>query len=97
MKPFSNFLEKSCRPHLSAVIAASCRTELCAASRQRGSQGALEGQSNKALHRVLNFKHLTGSTELSAAPHVSEVKHMLKRFVGLGPKRLELHKSSCGL
>lgn len=58
---------------------------------------ALQGQPNKALHHLLNFKHLTSSIEFNTTAHMSEVKHMLKRFVGLGPKRLELHKSSCDL
>lgn len=58
---------------------------------------ALRGQPNKALHHLLNFKHLTSSIEFNTAAHMSEVKHMLKRFVGLGPKRLELYKSSCDL
>lgn len=59
--------------------------------------GALQGQPNKALNHLLNFKHLTSSIEFNTTAHVSEVKHMLKRFVGLGPKRLELYKSSCDL
>lgn len=58
---------------------------------------ALQGRPNKALHHLLNFKHLTSSIEFNATAHMSEVKHMLKRFVGLGPKRLEVYKSSCDL
>ena len=59
--------------------------------------GALQGQPNKALNHLLNFKYLTSSIEFSTTAHVSEVKHMLKRFVGLGPKRLDLYESSCDL
>lgn len=71
----------------------------CAWAAGKGLLGdrALQGQPNKALHHLLNFKHLTSSIEFNTTAHMSEVKHMLKRFVGLGPKRLELYKSSCDL